>query len=61
MLISRSLGTSLIFLSITESSQEAEVADVPKMGFRPMLEKEDSIFTAETAFLFTWVLLGQVF
>lgn len=60
-LASCSLGAPLIFLSINVSSQEAEVAGVSKMGFRPILAKETSIFTAETAFLFLWALLGQVF
>ena len=36
-----------------------EVADVPKTCFRPVLEKETSIFTAETAFLLTWAFLGR--
>lgn len=49
----------LIFLSISVSSGEAEEAGVPKMCFRPMLKKEASLFTAETAFLLTWVLLGR--
>lgn len=49
----------LIFLSISVSSGEAEEAGVPKMCFRPMLEKEASIFTAETAFLLTWVSLSR--
>lgn len=29
------------------------------MCFRPILEKEASIFTAETAFLLTWAFLGR--
>lgn len=60
-LSSCSLGAPLVFLSISVSPQEAEVGGVPKMGFRPILAKEASIFTAETAFLFPWALLGQVF
>jgi hypothetical protein len=31
------------------------------MCFHPIPKKETSIFTAETAFLLTWVFLGQVF
>lgn len=61
MLASCRLGARLVFLSISVSSREAEVAGVPKTGFRPIPEKEASIFTAETAFLLTWALLGQVF
>lgn len=29
------------------------------MGFRPVLEKETSIFTAEAAFLLTWAFPGR--
>lgn len=36
-----------------------QAAGVPKMCFRPIREKEASIFTAETAFLFTWAFLGR--
>lgn len=59
MLASCLLGTPLIFLSISVPSWEAEETGVPKMCFRPLLEKEASIFTAETAFLLTWAFLGR--
>lgn len=53
-------GSPFMFLSISVSSPEA--AAVPKMCFRPLLEKEASIFTAEMAFLLARPPVpGQVF
>lgn len=51
----------LIFLSISVSSWEVEVAGIPKMHFHSILEKEASIFTAEHAFLFPLAAPGQAF
>lgn len=53
MLASFSLGAPLVFPSISVFSSVAEVTGVPKMCFRPMLEKEASVFTAGTVFLLT--------
>lgn len=61
VLASCPLGTPRIFLSISVSFWEAEAAGVPKMCFCPILKKESSVFTTETAFLLTWAFLGQVF
>ena len=61
LLLSCPLGAPCIFLSVSPSLWEAETAAVPKMCFHPIQKKEASIFTAETAFLLTWVFLGQVF
>lgn len=55
------LGAPLLFLSIRVLPQEAEVVRVPKMSFRPTVDTEASIFPADTAFLLTWALLGQVY
>ena len=54
MLLSCPLGTPRIFLSVSPSFWEAQTAAVPKMCFHPMLKKEASIFTAESAFLLAW-------